>query len=47
MPNASVHFPEGMLDELDRLAAAAGVSRGAARDRLPQGVRPCLRSSAA
>jgi hypothetical protein len=27
MPNTSVHFPEGMLDELDRLAAEAGVSR--------------------
>jgi hypothetical protein len=27
MPNTSVHFPAGMLDELDRLAAEAGVSR--------------------
>jgi len=27
MPNTSVHFPEGMLDELDRLAEERGVSR--------------------
>lgn len=27
MPNTSVHFPEGLLDELDRLAAERGVSR--------------------
>lgn len=27
MANASVHFPEGLLDELDRLAAERGVSR--------------------
>ena len=27
MANTSVHFPEGMLDELDRLAAERGVSR--------------------
>jgi len=25
--NTSVHFPEGMLDELDRLAEERGVSR--------------------
>jgi hypothetical protein len=27
VPNTSVHFPEGMLDELDRLAEERGVSR--------------------
>jgi metal-responsive CopG/Arc/MetJ family transcriptional regulator len=27
MPNTSIHFPEGMLDELDRLAEERGVSR--------------------
>ena len=27
MANTSVHFPEGMLDELDRLAEERGVSR--------------------
>ncbi len=27
MANTSVHFPEGMLDELDRLAEDRGVSR--------------------
>lgn len=27
MGNTSVHFPQGMLDELDRLAAERGVSR--------------------
>jgi hypothetical protein len=27
MPNTSVHFPEGLLDELDRLAEERGVSR--------------------
>ena len=27
MANTSVHFPEGMLDELDRLAGERGVSR--------------------
>ena len=27
MANTSVHFPEGMLDELDRVAAERGVSR--------------------
>lgn len=27
MPNTSVHFPEGLLEELDRLAEDRGVSR--------------------
>lgn len=27
MPSSSVHFPEGLLDALDRLAEARGVSR--------------------
>jgi hypothetical protein len=27
MPNTSVYFPEGLLSELDRLAAQQGVSR--------------------
>jgi hypothetical protein len=27
MANTSVHFPEGMLDELDRLSEEQGVSR--------------------
>lgn len=27
MANTSVHFPEGLLDELDRLAGERGVSR--------------------
>lgn len=27
MANTSVHFPEGMLDELDRLARERGVTR--------------------
>lgn len=27
MANTSVHFPEGMIDELDRLAEERGVSR--------------------
>jgi predicted transcriptional regulator len=27
VPNTSVHFPEGLLDQLDRLAEERGVSR--------------------
>lgn len=27
MPSSSVHFPDGLLDALDRLAEARGVSR--------------------
>jgi hypothetical protein len=27
MPNTSVHFPDGLLEEMDRLAAERGMSR--------------------